>query len=380
MSKFDRYLLSQLLSLFGFFSLVLVAVYWVNRAVGLFDQLIGDGQSALVFLEFTALTLPNVIRLVLPIAAFAAAIYVTNRLTQESELVVMQATGFSPWRLARPVLWFGLIVALLTALLANAVVPASRTTLAARTAEIEANISARLLREGSFLHPTAGVTFYIADIAPNGEMQNIFLSDARDPKRSVTYSAPRAVLVRSEAGPKLVMLDGMAQTLDAGTGRLQATRFADFTYDLSAFFQREEFVMITSSEMSTRELLGATEAQAAGMRETRGVLLQEGHSRIADPLLGLAGALIGFASLLVGAFSRFGLWRQILGAVVLLVGVQMAANAAATAVVRDAALWPLTYAPPLLGLGMGAGLLWLAGKPRALRWKTAPQDLTGAAA
>jgi lipopolysaccharide export system permease protein len=83
-SKFDRYLLSQLLSLFGFFSLVLVAVYWVNRAVGLFDQLIGDGQTALVFLEFSVLTLPNVIRLVLPISAFAACVYAINRLTQES--------------------------------------------------------------------------------------------------------------------------------------------------------------------------------------------------------------------------------------------------------------------------------------------------------
>ena len=55
-SRFDRYLLSQLLALFGFFSLVLVAVYWVNRAVGLFEQLIGDGQSALVCLEFSVLT------------------------------------------------------------------------------------------------------------------------------------------------------------------------------------------------------------------------------------------------------------------------------------------------------------------------------------
>ncbi|MCU0903725.1 MAG: LptF/LptG family permease, partial [Tabrizicola sp.] len=60
-SRFDRYLLSQFLALFGFFALVLVAVYWVNRAVGLFDQLIGDGQSALVFLEFSILTLPNAI-------------------------------------------------------------------------------------------------------------------------------------------------------------------------------------------------------------------------------------------------------------------------------------------------------------------------------
>ncbi|MEO6300594.1 MAG: LPS export ABC transporter permease LptF, partial [Paracoccaceae bacterium] len=47
MTRFDRYLLSQLLTMFGFFALVLVGVYWINRAVGLFDQLIGDGQSAL---------------------------------------------------------------------------------------------------------------------------------------------------------------------------------------------------------------------------------------------------------------------------------------------------------------------------------------------
>ncbi|MCP4819364.1 MAG: LPS export ABC transporter permease LptF, partial [Shimia sp.] len=38
MSRFDRYILSQLLTLFGFFALVLVSVYWVNRAVVLFDS------------------------------------------------------------------------------------------------------------------------------------------------------------------------------------------------------------------------------------------------------------------------------------------------------------------------------------------------------
>ena len=42
LTRFDGYLLSQLLGVFGFFSLVMVAVYWVNRAVRLFDQLIGD--------------------------------------------------------------------------------------------------------------------------------------------------------------------------------------------------------------------------------------------------------------------------------------------------------------------------------------------------
>ena len=134
MPRFDRYLLSQLLALFGFFSLLLVSVYWVNRAVGLFDQLIGDGQSALVFVEFSLLTLPNVIRLVLPVSSFAAAVYVANRLMGDSELVVMQATGFSSFRLARPVLWFGLIVMLMMSALTHALVPASRAALSERSA------------------------------------------------------------------------------------------------------------------------------------------------------------------------------------------------------------------------------------------------------
>ena len=72
MSRFDRYMLSQLLVLFGFFALVLVAAFWINKAVRLFDRLIGDGQSALVFLEFTALGLPGLILQVLPLASFAA--------------------------------------------------------------------------------------------------------------------------------------------------------------------------------------------------------------------------------------------------------------------------------------------------------------------
>jgi hypothetical protein len=33
-ARIDRYILAQLLWVFGFFALVLVAVYWVNRRCG----------------------------------------------------------------------------------------------------------------------------------------------------------------------------------------------------------------------------------------------------------------------------------------------------------------------------------------------------------
>lgn len=225
MSRFDRYLLSQLLQLFGFFSLVLVAVYWVNRAVGLFDQLIGDGQSSLVFLEFTLLTLPNVIRLVLPVSAFAATVYVINRLMQESELVVMQATGFSAFRIARPVLYFGLAVMAMQLVLVHVLVPASQRMLTSRSAEISENVTARFLNAGQFMHPAKGMTLYIRDISQTGELRDLFLADERSVTSRVVYTARRALLVRGEDAPKLLMFDGAAQSLTRSGRRMSVTRF-----------------------------------------------------------------------------------------------------------------------------------------------------------
>lgn len=367
MPRFDRYLLSHLLGLFGFFSLLLVSVYWVNRAVGLFDQLIGDGQSALVFLEFSLLTLPNVIRLVLPISTFVAAVYVANRLSGDSELVVMQATGFSSFRLARPVLYFGLIVALMMSVLTHVLVPVSRATLADRSAEIADNVTAQFLRDGQFMHPADGLTLYIRDISPTGELGDVFLSDDRDPARTVTYTARRALLARSDQGPKLLMFDGMTQTLDHDTRRLAVTRFADVTYDLGGMLGARGPGARTVDEASTPELLRADAALVAELGAPRTVLQAEGHGRIAGPFLAVGAALIGFGALLLGAFSRFGLWRQIGVAVVLLIVVQLI-NTQGSALAGSAdGAWVAVYVAPVAGIAIGVALLWLSQRPRWIR-------------
>jgi lipopolysaccharide export system permease protein len=363
-ARLDRYLLSQLMALFGFFALVLVGVYWINRAVLLFDQLIGDGQSALVFLEFSLLTLPNVIRLVLPVAGFVASVYVTNRLMLDSELVVMQAAGVSPFRMARPVLWFGLIVSAMLLILAHVLVPASRNMVTERRAELAENVTARFLNEGQFTHPAKGVTLYIRDISAEGGLRDLFLSDDRDAERRTTYTAAQALFVRGEAGPKLIMFNGMAQVLDAGGKRLSVTRFADFTYDIGALLSDAGTPARTSAAVPTWELLAPTPALMEETGETLAALRYDLHSRFADPLLALPAALIGFAALLLGSFSRFGLWRQVVIAVCLLVLLQGITTVSTQIGIRSAQGWILAYLAPLSGLAIAAGLLWLAGRPR----------------
>jgi lipopolysaccharide export system permease protein len=361
--RFDRYILAQLVTLFGFFSLVLVLVYWVNRAVILFDQLIANGQSAVVFLEFTALSLPNVIRVVLPIAGFAASVYVTNRLMSESELVVVQSTGFSPWRLMRPVLGFGVIVFMMSSILAHILVPISQARLSDRSAEIAENMTARLLSEGQFLHPVEGVTFYIRDISSVGILENVFLSDARTEGRTVTYTAREALLVRGDDGPKLIMIDGMAQSFDNASRRLSVTRFEDFAFDLDGLVAGVSSGRRKAGELPTPMLLEASPTTVELTGSTRDRLIAEAHERFSDALNALIAPLIGFAALMVGGYSRFGVWRQIIGAIGALILVQMVSQAGQGAVRNDAGLWFLAYAGPVFGLGIGLFLLLIADRP-----------------
>ncbi|MCT8160605.1 LPS export ABC transporter permease LptF [Pseudoruegeria sp. SHC-113] len=363
MAKFDRYFLSQLLALFGFFSLILVLVYWVNRAVSLFDTLISNGQSAVVFLEFTALTLPNVIRVVMPIAAFVATIYVTNRLSTESELVVVQSTGFSPYRLARPVFAFGVIVFVLMSILTHLLVPSSNRQLTLRTAEIAENVAAGLLVEGTFMHPAKGITFYIREISASGELQDIFLTDARNTELQTTYTAKLALLVREDTGPKLLMFDGMAQTLNAKANTLSTTQFEDFVFDIGALVPSGDPTKRKPRELSTPELLSLAPELLEETGRSAAVFLQEAHERITQGLVALVAVMTGFAALLVGGYSRFGIWKQIVGAVVLLVVMETLDNAMSDIAQRDPEAWPVMYVAPALGLLATFVLLWISTKP-----------------
>jgi len=369
LARFDRYLLSQLMVLFGFFGLVLVMVYWINKAVVLFDQLIADGQSATVFLEFSALSLPAVIKLALPLASFAAAVYVTNRMTTESEMVAVQATGFSTFRLARPVLYFGIIVALLISVLTHFLVPLASAQLNLRRTEIAQNVTARLLTEGKFIEPTAGITFYIRNITPAGELRDIFLSDTRDPAKSITYTAAQAYLVRADTGAQLVMIDGLAQTLQSDTQRLFTTTFSDFAYDIGEFLSVAQATGRRSSEVGTLELLRATPQLQAQTNQSKAQLISQAHDRFGQALLGLVGALLGFSALMVGGFSRFGVWRQIVGAIFLIIVIKAVETVGVNIARNNAAFWMATYLPIVLGLIIVWLLLFASTRPYIFKRK-----------
>ena len=349
--------------LFGFFSLILVLIYWINRAVVLFDQLIADGQSFNVFLEFSALSLPSVIQLAMPLASFAAAVYVTNRMSTEAELTAVQAAGFSPFRLVRPVLFFGLIVAFFLSILLHFIIPVSITRLAERQTDIAQNVTARLLTEGQFIEPANGVTFYIREITPTGALSDIFLSDVRSPERQVTYTASQAFLVRERDTTQLVMIDGLIQTYTASDQRLFTTTFDDFAFNISALTGERSSSRRSERQLSTLELLNPTPELVAETRRSEAELIARGHDRFSQAILATVGALLGFSALMVGGFSRFGVWKQIVMAIMLIVLIKAFETVGLNLARGAPELWFATYFQNIAGFVIVWFLLFWSGRP-----------------
>jgi lipopolysaccharide export system permease protein len=361
--RIDSYLLTQLLTVFVFFTLVLVSVYWVNRAAQLFDRIVGDGQSFWVFLELSALTLPNVVRVVLPLASFAAAIYVAQRLTRDNEMVVLQGVGLSYARLLVPVALFGATVAAMLLVLMHLLVPLSRAQLAERQVQIAENVTARLLRAGEFLQPADGIVVFLRDVTPEGKLIDVFLSDARSEGARVEYNARSALMVPGPNGPVLVMLDGVALVYAAQTGRMSTISFDELTYDIGGLIGpagRGGDVR----ELPTPVLLAQDPQVLAGLGITTAQARFELASRVAEPLLALVTALIGFMAICLGQFSRLGAWRQVVGAVLALAVIQLVSNATSGIAVRGQGLAVLAFVPVVLGAGLVLGMLAFAGRRR----------------
>ena len=363
MSRFDGYFLRQLLILFGFFTLVLVGVFWITRSVSLFDRVISGGQSAMVFLEFTALTLPTLIRTVMPMAVFAAAVYATNRLSRESELTVMLATGSSPRRLARAVILFGAITGLMMAAISVFLRPASVEQLEIRQAEVAGDVTAQLLNEGEFLHPAEDVTVYIGRIDLDGTLHEVFVSDRRDQENAVSYSSATAYLVNNDTGIHLVMVDGIALRLTKEGRRLSSTLFQDASYDISELTNSSPMAQRSLEAIPTLELIQDRAEISAAEGYSEGKLVEELHQRFSWIAICVAVALAGYSTLMLGSFSRFGLWPQILGAFTILVLLEGVRGFVSPVVIDDPKLWILLYLPAIMGVLISGVFLLVAGRP-----------------
>ena len=347
MNIFERYMLVQQIKPFIFFSFVLVGILWLIQALPRLDDVISNGQSGIVFLDIALLILPQVMLLVLPIAAFASTLYAIHKLITESELIIFMNAGLSNIKLIRPVIFFGGMILIFLFFLSIYLVPISQNKLRTKIFEIRQEFSNKLIKDQQFFHPVKGVTIYIREANDLGELKGIFITDARRLKQTLTYSAKEAIMGRTEEGLMLVMQYGMLQVTDSKQSSLTTLKFNRMGFKLNNFLPSGPRKNIAPVEILPLKILQNPSAYDTKSSYLLNEYISEAHTKLAAPLAPLALTLLALALFLISGFNRRGYFSTIIIAIGLAILVQSLTSAFRTTVIKDASLYWILYLPSL---------------------------------
>lgn len=373
MRRIDLYLLRHLAVATLFATLALTFAIWLTQSLHIIELVIDGGAPFSVFLKLVILTLPTFLGIVLPLALVGAVLFTYNRLTLDSELVVMRAVGIGPGRLCVPALIMAGGIWALVMILNVWVTPAAFRGLVAEQQTLSSKYSTALLRDGTFNDVSSSLTVYVRNRGDDGTMHDIVIEDARNPGRPVTIIADRGVMVNTADGPRFVVFSGVRQQYDPATGKLSLLSFDRYAVDMQA--------VQSAADQRWREPRERTMAQLLHPRtnidrQNVGRLLAEFHQRLATPFFAFSFTLIALATLLSGEFSRRGQGRRILLAIACVFVLQAAGLGIANAAARRPELTALLYVATILPGPLAA---WLLLNPRRRAIPTAAAGLPGSA-
>jgi lipopolysaccharide export system permease protein len=350
------YVLRQIVGPFLLFTLVLTLVVWMTQALRLLDLVINRGQSAGIFAYLTVLMLPSLLVVIVPIAFFGAALYALNRLNSDSELVVMWSAGISRLQIALPVLAAAALAMAFTYACSLYLMPLGQRVMKDKVFDIRADIGAAILREGAFTTPSDGLTVFIRELAPNGEIRGILVHDNRQPQRPLTYLAESGVLVQSPEGARLIMQNGNIEQGEGNGARLSVLGFERYVFDLDQYAGPQRASDRDTSERYLPELFEAQSAPGVPVVR-RGVYLAEAHNRLSAPLYCIAFALIALAATTKGRMARASYALRLSGAALMGATLRLVGYAAQGLAARSPEFNFVLYLLPLAGILVAAAVM-----------------------
>ena len=248
----------------------LTVVMWFSQAIREFDLMTSQRQTT-------------------------STAHIINKLSSDSEIIVMNAAGVSPWPLVRPFLASGLAVAVLVASIAVYISPWSLRALRNWARQVRADILTNIVQRGRFTTVSGNLTFHIADRKPNGLLVGIFLDERRDPKEHATYLAEQGEIVKNDTGSFLLLEKGRVQRLESGQRDPRIVTFDRYAFRFGVGPQTNG-VTYNAREKYIWDLLWphANDAQSVARS---GKYRSELHDRIATPLYPIAFVILAYAFL-----------------------------------------------------------------------------------
>ncbi len=342
MGSIDRYIFRTTLTSFAVVLVSLTGVIWITQALRGIDLMTSQGQTILTFLGITSLVIPALILVISPIALMISISHTLNKLATDSEIIVMNAAGYSPLRLFLPFFYATCVVSLLVTFIASYLAPDGLRRIKLWDAEITADVLTNILQPGRFAQLDKDLTIRIRERQPGGVLGGVFVDDRRDPKERITIIADHGTILKNENGSYLVLEDGNLERFEAAKRDPALVAFGRYAFDMSQFSNRGRDTSLGIRERYLWELLSPSDDDPV-YQQLPGQFRAELHDRFLAPIYPFAFAALTFAFLGTPRTTRQSRGFAITCAVLMVFGLRMAGFACSVMTVKTPAAAAVQY-------------------------------------
>ncbi len=276
---------------------VFTSVLLMGRILKLMELVVNKGVPALEIIQLFACLLPTFLVLTLPLAFLLGVMLGFGRLSADSEIVAIKASGISLYRMFKPVLILAGITSLLTALMTMFAGPAGNRAFREQIFEIAAKRANVGIQPQVFNDEFDDLVLYVNQTDERqGRFEGVMISDQRTGSTPSIIFAQQGRIFSDQRALTLTLRleNGAIHRSAPGKEAYQIVKFSTYDLNLNMGQQLDQVEKrpLKPAEISFVELgktLFASPSSAHGDPK----LAIEFHTRLIFPLAPLIFALIG---------------------------------------------------------------------------------------
>lgn len=187
----SKYILKEIITYFLISLVVFTGILFTLRVLKLTSLIVNKGvllsQVTVVFVS----VIPAFLEIAVPLAALLGPMLTFARLSGDSEIIVIRASGISLIQLVRPIILFGILAAALGLFVSHELKPWGFRNLSSTLFQIARTKSTAGLEPGVF-NDLGEITLYAEEIdQKTGDLEQVLIEDRRK------EDAPRVIVARS---------------------------------------------------------------------------------------------------------------------------------------------------------------------------------------
>jgi lipopolysaccharide export system permease protein len=208
---------------------IAMAALLLERLIRLLDLFANRGGPLNIVLKMLANLVPHYLGIAVPAALFVGVLYASMRLSSDSELDAMRASGLSLRRLLMPILALSVVLVIVSAYLIGFLQPYTRFAYRALVHLVVETAWDSAIERGAFFSGFGGKTILIGDISDGGsKLSQIFVKEVDENGQDLVTTAESGQLERNaDLSLVLTLRNGVRTEATPGTNQAKAVVFSE---------------------------------------------------------------------------------------------------------------------------------------------------------